>query len=274
MYIRACASAALILILSSCSSAPAGPSQGTPAYYWQAAKETYAAGDYLKTLDHLDRILAGQNEFRARALPWSMVLTSGMAGGYAEMAEHFSIGARVNKADPGSFRRQVSDCRAFANRLGLQFAETFAKMDPKDESIPLAFGFPRGTAAPAPVMTKVANGILLTPDELGTAQKRSIERGVIRAACRAAGAPDDSARTEAILKEPDAKVPRATFVVAMAQTLYDQSQLYTRDRLDDPQKMELFCQRAQDALKSVPESKESKDLSAKIQSTLKKTKKS
>jgi predicted transglutaminase-like cysteine proteinase len=69
-------------------------------------------------------------------------------------------------------------------------------------------------------------------------------------------------------------VPRATFEMAMAQDLFNASQLYTPRKLDEPQKLAIFCQRAQEALKSVPESKESKELAAKIQNALKRVKKS
>jgi len=50
------------LILISCSG-DSGPQPGTPAYDWAAAKQTFAAGDYAKTLDNLDRVVATENEF-------------------------------------------------------------------------------------------------------------------------------------------------------------------------------------------------------------------
>jgi hypothetical protein len=266
-----CALVVVITVLISCSSETAPPKMGTPAFYWSAARETWAQGDYVKTEEHLDKLLAAPNEYTARALPWSLVLTSGMASGYRELAEHFANGARMNRSDPGSFRRLVSRYRALASRLAMQSAENFGKLGQiKDDSIALAFGFPKGTAAAVPVLTKVSNGIQLPAADLESAQARIVERGVILAACRAAGAPDDAARTESILKGGDAKVPRTTFLLAIAQELYSQSQLYTSDRMDEPQKIEIFCRRAQDALKDVPESKERKALDAKIQSALKK----
>jgi hypothetical protein len=270
----ACAPILALAVLASCSSEPAGPAKGTPAFYWQAAGETFKAGDYIKTLEHLDKILADDNDYTARALPWSLVLTSGMASGYAELADHYEIGARVNKSDPTAFRRSVSTYRAFASRFSLQYAENAAKMDKvKGDSVPLAFGYPNGTASPVASLTKVASGVILPAAEAETAQKRAIERGVLLAACRAAGAPDDTARTNAILKAPDAKAQRAAFMIAVAQTLFDESQLYSQRKLDDPQKLAIFCQRAQEALKSVPECKESKDLNVKIGNALKKSKK-
>lgn len=263
-----------LAVLSSCSSEPAGPAKGTPAFYWQAAGETYKAGDYLKALEHLDKILASDNEYTARALPWALVLTSGMASGYMELADHYEIGGRVNKADATAFRRSVINYRGFAGRFSLKYAENAAKMDKvKGDSVPLAFGYPNGTASPVASLTKVANGVVLPAAEAETAQKRALERGILLAACRAAGAPDDTARTSAILQTPDAKAPRAAFMMAVAQTLFNESQLYGQRKLDDPEKLAIFCQRAQEALKNVPESKESKDLGVKIQNALKKSKK-
>ena len=52
---------------TSCSSGPQPPQPGTPAFFWAAAKETYRAGDFLKTSENLQRILATDNEFSARA---------------------------------------------------------------------------------------------------------------------------------------------------------------------------------------------------------------
>ena len=60
----------LIVLLAACSSGPSAPEKGTPAFYWNAAKETYAAADYNKTLEHLGNLLKTDNEFKAPALPW------------------------------------------------------------------------------------------------------------------------------------------------------------------------------------------------------------
>jgi hypothetical protein len=85
------------------------------------------------------------------------------------------------------------------------------------------------------------------------------------------GARNDPAKALDLLKTGDAKVVRATFVQAMATTLYEQSQLYARNKLDQPDKLKIFCSRAQDAMKQVPASKEAADLNKKIQAALKKT---
>ena len=260
-----------LLILISCSSEPPGPQMGTPAFYWQAAHVVYAAGDYTKTLEDLDQLLATNNEYLDRALPWDLVLKSGLAAGYVDLAENYAVGERMNRSDPTAFHRVVSESRDTAARFSLQFAEGFAKFDNvKGDTVSLAFGFPRGSAAPVAQFSKVASGIPLAAAEAETVQRRALERGVVLAACQAAGAPGDAAKTEELLKGGSATVPRATFLMAVAETLYSQSQLFTPQKLDQPEKLRIFCERAQAALQGVPESKESKELNGRIQAALKK----
>ena len=52
----------LVAAGTSCSSGPQLPQPGTPAFYWSAAKETYRAGDFVKTSENLQRILASEAE--------------------------------------------------------------------------------------------------------------------------------------------------------------------------------------------------------------------
>jgi hypothetical protein len=255
------------LILTSCGEN--GPQPGSPAFDWAAAKQTAAGGDYAKTLDNLERITSGANEFTDKARPWLLVLTAGMARGNMELADRFEAGARANKGDQ-SFRRNMTTFRGQASSMSLRFAEAFAEFQKtRNETVPLAFGYPGGSANPPVLLTRIASGIISPIGEIDMAQKQNNERGILLTTCAAAGAPDDPAKTQEMMKAPDPKVSRAVFVTAMAGVLFDQSQLFSRQKLDDPDKMKLFCTRAQEALKTVPESKASKDLNAKIEKTLK-----
>lgn len=261
---------AATLALVSCSGNNA-PQPGTPAFYFGAAKETYNAGDYQKTIEHLGNVLSSENEYTARALPWMLVMSSGMAQGNMDLADALDRGSKANRGQSNEFRRQATAARGAANSLSLQFADTFAKLQGKDD-VTLAFPYPTGSPTEVLLLTKIGNGVMPPAAELETAQKRAIERAVLLGVCRAAGAQDDPGKAQDLLKTGDAKVPRATFVYAMAKALFDESQLYTRDKLDQPDKMKIFCTRAQDALKQVPASKDSADLDKKIQAALKKAK--
>src|ERR1700733_5133254 len=133
------------LILFSCSSSDA-PQPGTPAFYWAAAKETYAAGDYHKTAEHLGNILSSQNDYVARAQPWMLILTSGMAHGYMDLADAFESGGRANQSQTTGFHRLVNEYRGSASRMSLQFAETFGNFQSKDDYVTLAFPLPTGSS--------------------------------------------------------------------------------------------------------------------------------
>jgi hypothetical protein len=258
------------LVFVSCSGSNV-PQPGTPAFHWYAAKRTYAASDYAKTIDHLDKVCSSQNDYTARAQPWRLVLTSGLEQGYGELADSFEAGARLNLTSTTAFRRQVSTCRSTASGLALQFAENFEtfQRNQKDEYIPLAFSYPAGSPTPVLLLGKISNGILPPATDIETAQRHALERGVLLATCRAAGAADDPAKVQDLLKSGDAKVPRATFVMAMANALYNDSQLYGRQKLDDPEKEKILCSRALEALKTLPESSETKALNTKIEGSLK-----
>ncbi|MGA3042748.1 MAG: hypothetical protein ABSF54_18380 [Bryobacteraceae bacterium] len=262
---------AVNLILLSCSGDNA-PQPGTPAFYWAAAKETYTAGDYQKTIEHLGNILSSPNDYVARAQPWMLVLTSGMVQGYADLADAFEAGGRANHVNAANFHRQVNTYRGSANTLALQFAENFSKFQSKDELVTLAFAYPTGSPNEVVLLNRVAGGAWLPEAEIETAQKRAIERDVLLAACRAAGAKNDPAKAQDLLKTGEAKVPRAAFVEAMAAALFEESQLYAQNKLAQPDKMKIFCSRAQEALKTVPPSQDSQDLDKKIQAALKKAK--
>jgi len=263
------------VMLSSCSSGPSAPKPGTPGFLWGAAKETFAAGDYSKTLDNLENLLGADNEYTARALPWFLVLSSGTTNGYIEMADAYDAGAHANRNDSSTFRRQVTEYRKAGGQMALRFAEKYsglAKLPAGD--VALVFGYPRGSAGDIALLTKVQKGMIPQAGDIEAIQTSAIQKNVLQIACEAAGASNDLAKAQAVLGAPDAKAPLATFQLAMAGALHKAAGLYSRDKLDDPNKLATLCQLAQNALKGVPESKASKDLAGKIQSTLKKAKKS
>jgi hypothetical protein len=252
----------------SCSS-ETGPQPGTPAFLWSIAKESFSANDFAKTSQNLEKIAASENEYTARAQAWLLVLNSGLIRGNMDLADGLEAGVRAKKADPGGFRKYISNSRSSAGRLSLQFAESFMKFQKgKDDPVVLAFTLPSGSAAAVPEITKAMNGLPLQPPEIESAQRRALERAVLLETCRAAGAPDDTAKAADMFKAGEVKVPRTTFLAAMGNSLYEQAQLYSSTKLDDPNKVKMFSTLASDALKGVPETTQTKELSAKIQKAM------
>src|SRR5689334_7405426 len=124
----------------STSSTPPEAEKGTPAFYWKAAGETFAANDFAKTSENLEAILKSENDYTARAQPWLLVLISGLIRGYADIADSLEIGVREKKEDPGGYRKYISSSRSNAGRLSLQFGEAFIRFQKgKDDPVAVAF---------------------------------------------------------------------------------------------------------------------------------------
>lgn len=265
----------LCILLTACSTGPTPPAKGTPAFGWLAAQENMKTGDYVKTLDHLELVAKTDNEYAAKARPWQLVLLAGTAEGYMEVADYYEYGARANKANPAPFRKQVSDLRSLASRRALQFAESFERYEKgfsAAEQIPVFFGTLRGSALQPPALTKVGSGILLAEAEFDALQRAALDRGILLAAGRALGTGDDAAKTREVLKGENAQVPRATFLMGMAETLVKLADLFSPMKLDLPDRRQYFLTHALEAVEGLPDSKELKEFRKKTEAELKKIK--
>lgn len=259
------------LIATSCSSGPEAPKPGTPAFYWSAAKENYAAGDYQKASEHLERLSRIESEYQARAQAWDLILTSGMAKSYSEMADYFEYGAHARPMNSGAFRRQTSDYRTYASRLALQFAEALSDFEKnnKDQQISLDFAYPAGNSLSSPLLEKIGHGDLPESAVMDDLRRQQLRTGVLLQTCRAVGFPDDTAKTQEVFKSGKVQVSKETFLFAMANALDEQAQLFTRRKMDEPDRLKMFDMRALDTLKTLPQTKEIAALSTKIQKSLK-----
>lgn len=120
-----------------------------------------------------------------------------------------------------------------------------------------------------PQLAAVAQGNLLPAATADVVEQQALARGILLAASRAVGAPGDSAKAEQILKSSGGKIPRATFSLPMARTLFESAQLYSRQQIKDTEKMTILCQRAQSVLSSLPATSETKGLMVLIQVAMK-----
>jgi len=245
----ALAMVALLVTLPSCSNQAVVQSDSS-AIHWAAAKDQYAAGQYLKAIGSLDRLLQSDNQYTSRALPFSIVLTAGVAAGYMELADNYSAGARANHAQALAFQRKASDYRAQANHMVLQFAQNSKKMTVvQGDSVHLAFGPPKGSSSIPSAITQISRGIELSRADEEAAVTAMIDRGVLTAVCDTAGAPSNLAKASEILQRGDFLVRRAKFMKAISDQLERASQLYARNKLDDSSKMATLRELAQSALK-------------------------
>jgi hypothetical protein len=122
---RSLLTAALVSLVACSESGPPPIRTGTPAYYFQNAKDTYSKGDYVKAIDWLDKITkANKNEFTERAWTFRLLLEAGMISGYKELADNYEYGQRSNKDNPTPFIKKVTEYRSTAQRMALPFASS------------------------------------------------------------------------------------------------------------------------------------------------------
>jgi hypothetical protein len=276
MKIFALIAGALTLILgaTSCATGPRPPEPGSPAFFWGAAQQTFKAGDLQKTNDDLLEVLQTDNDFSAKARAWEIAITAGMGEGADDLAVAYEGGARMNRANPGPFHRHVSQLRTMAGHTALEFAQQVHALVAKDKSteIALDFPFPPGSAAEPPALGKVTAGVLLLDAAASNLETAMLQRGTVQVICKLTGNPDDPAKALEAFKTTPVNVKREVFLLAAARILYDQSELFSSKKLDQPQRLKVLCDTALEALDSVPATKDTKALREKIQGSLKKLK--
>lgn len=260
---------ALLISTYSCASGPAPPKAGTAAFSWLAAKENFQAGDYLKTVDHLDRVLRTDNEFVADARAWRLVMGAGLADAYRELTEQFEHGGRTNKTNPTPFRRKAVDYRTLSERNATVLAELYGnyeKSQPEGD-VNIVFGYPpRGSFALPGAIGKIAQGQVPADGDIVTAQSGMLQRAVLSSVCAAVGARKDGAKAQQILKEPPIKAPRGAFELAMAQTLYDASTVFGPMKGSQPARQVRLLELAAQALsKAAGDDKLIKELKQQIE---------
>lgn len=260
------AAAGIFLFAAGCSSGPRPPEPGTPEFTWSAAKTTYAAGDVLKANDNLTQLAKGTSDYTVRARPLVVVVSSGIATAYAELADNFEKGAEANRDNPTPFRRQVNFFRSQASAAAMQTAQSvheFLQSKPPD-NFALEIGYPSGAATQPVSLQRVTKGMILPDAEIEALQKEMLQRGVLLAMTRAVGAGDDTAKSLQLFKAGTVTVAKPAFALESAKVLLDLADLYSPKKLDQPNRLNLITQEVDEALQLAPAGKETKDTAAKL----------
>lgn len=263
----------VVVFLWSCG--PSGPQPGTPDWFWQAAHDTFGAGDYLKCDEHLGRLTEPGNPYADRAFPFRLILAAGLASGYMDVADAFENGSRANKTATAQFRKYMNDYRALANRRAVEFAEVFLKFQQAklEGDVRIPFAFPKGNPMPVPELGKISEGVLLGEAALSAAEKAAIERRILLTTCLVTGAGEDVAKAQKMFTDTGASVPRPTFLLGMAKKMKDLAELYAPHKLDQPERRKLLVDKALEIARALPESDESKKLIKDLEGALKEVQK-
>ena len=268
--------ATAILSIVSCSDSGGPPPlrTGTPAYYFQTAKDSYAKGDYLKATEWLDKITkSSKNEFTGRAWTFRLLLESGLIAGYSELADNYEYGRRSNKDNPTPFIKKVSEYRGMATRMTMPFGEHYAEYarSAPEPQVEIDFPFPAtGTTTKPPQLSNIAQGRAPDQGSVDAALSGMLSRGVVMAICDTLSAKDDAAKGRAALQTLPAKVPRGAFELVLAKTLYQSALLHGSKYSGAPAVQEFLCQQGLNAMSAVTDtSKGTKELKANLEKELK-----
>jgi len=263
------------LWLSSCSTgAPPGARMGTPEWYWLSAKETFAAGDLSKTQEHLEKIMASEHALKSRATTWHLVLLGGMARGHRDLAEAYEEGVGATKTHEVDFRRAQAENRRFARQYCIGLAEEASRLQKemgKGEAYSLEFKFPLGGTVEPVALGRVRKGMFPQESERLSAQRAMVQRGVLLETAAVLGLGDDTAKAAEMFKTPPVQVPNAVFLFGVAQTLTDQSAIFDRKKLHEPDKRKVMLSLAASLVKPASEAsdaglkKKAKELQARIE---------
>jgi hypothetical protein len=266
------ASSLLIALLALTSCGTSGPQAGTPAYAWQAAQKDFASGDVTATATQLADITKSDNEFSARAQTWKLILSTGLAEGYISLADAYQAGGKASGEQmPVAFRRKLSDYRSMAASRALEVGQTLLdwQKSNKDQNIALDFPFPPATMTDLPEVVKIKNGGMIADAVMPAVENKVLLQSVAKVMAGAAGAAGDTAKAQAVFQAGNVQVPRDTFLVAIADNLYDLAQLFSRGGVDQVDRLEWMSNKGLEILKSVKETSDSKDLGFRFELLLK-----
>ena len=227
----------------SCSEPERGPTVGSPEWFWLAANESYAGGDYEKTADHLENAADSENPWEARAAIWRFVLLDGLARGYMELADGYQDGVKINQRNASALQNSIQQYQRDARRHTINLVEslgTVRKMIGKAESIQLDFTVPGGSAADSPALGMVLDGNVPKESQAIDAENQTVERGIILATTAAIGAGEDAAKTRKTFETPPVEVAANIFFLNVAASLLDRSEVFDRKHLNEPDKRDVM----------------------------------
>lgn len=235
------------LTLASCGSGSSGPQTGSPAWYWQAAQETYASGDYEKTLAHLEQVAKGESENKDQAALWRAMLSTGLARGYMELGNTLAGVVKDNPSLAGEFTVRIQDFRRNGRRHAISFTEsigTLRKIAEAQPAVKLQYPFPTGSANEAPALISLREGEKVPPTQIDAAVDYTLQRGLLLQAAQMAGAGSDVAKAQGQFQSGAAEVPRLVFLHALGKSLYDISALFSNDQLHEPKIQKVMLESA------------------------------
>lgn len=241
LHVYRSALAALCLALAACAGGESGPQQGTPEWYWAAAADNVAVGDYAKADEQIEAAAKAEGPLKDKAVLWRAALLAGLAAGYDELADAYVEGQESNEKQSTEFQPAINEYRRQTRQCAIDLAESMGavrKAAGEGDTLTLEFPLPPGSAAESPILQTVRTGRV--PRSSGEAaesaalESQTLNRAVLHTAAALSGAEGDIDKLRAGLGAGSASVARADFETAMARRLLDTAMMFDREGLNEP----------------------------------------
>jgi hypothetical protein len=225
------------LTLMSCSSGGGGPQAGSPAWYWQAAQETYASGDYEKAQQHLKEVADGESEYKEQATLWRASILGGLARGYMESGNALAEAMEEDESLTGTFTVKIQGLRRDARRHAISFTESIGglrKIGDQQPNVALRFPFPKGSANESPTFQGLREGQKFAAAQIDEAISYTLQRGLLLQTAQMAGSGGDAAKAQSMFESGEVQVPKLVFLQNLGKSLYEISALFGSEQLHEP----------------------------------------
>ena len=231
---------------TACSSEPAGPAQGTPEWYLDAARDNYAIPDFTKTVEQLKEATAAEGEAGAYAGVWRFVLTGGLALGYDTLADAYITGAEVTPAMLDEFQPSINEYRRRTRINAIAFAEGVGPVKnlvDAGETVMLDVPLPSGNGSVSPILASVEGGNRVDTQSAAM-ETQTLNRGIFTALSTLAGDLDFQELSDKAAAGP-IEVPSNVVAFGVARLLLDISVMFDREGINDPKIREHVVNMAQ-----------------------------
>jgi hypothetical protein len=247
----------LLLILASCGGGTDSKKpkllRNTPEFAYNEAKEAMSAIKIEKAIsltnDVMTRFPNSVQAQRARLL--RIVLLTGLAHGYGDLADAYITGFEKGGKNAGQFRSTGFDFYRKKKNAALGFNDSCDYMiqnySDKADYL-LDCDFPSKEASMNRLIEEVKKGNLLNSEQLKIAEEQELREGVLVSLATYLGTENDRNKARKLLEEGSRPLDPAEFFVRSGRIFLEDQKLFGRKILNEIQYYRLFFQKAQECL--------------------------
>lgn len=252
----------LLMVVVACSPPEERPTGWAKVY--EDGKDLFARSDFERAVDYIRDLALKKpsNHYSERGQVLSVILLSGLAQGYREVAEAYGSG--IDKLeDPGQrseYRRLRQDTYQYARTHALHLAEVarqFVESHDREEVTQMKHLIVecRYPSAEVPssnhLLERAKAGEWITPEEGEVAQRIALRMHMQRSMAGALGV--EAAQIGAALQTGTATVPDAAFNLYLAGELVEGARIFGTKGIDESQNLVVLCDQADASLKQALE---------------------